>query len=474
MKRRVAIVGAGISGLTAAYVLARDHAGECDVTLFESSHRAGGTVETIAKDGYVIEGGPDSWVTEKPWAEVLARELGLGSKLLPSSDAVRRTYIARSGRLLPLPDGMRMMVPSDLTALRESPLFSAEALRAYTSEPARADELRTTALLSRGADADESVADFVRRHFGDEVTRTVAGPLLAGVFGGDVESLSARALLAPFVALEAECGSLIAGLQQRQKNKATDRERSIFTTLSCGLEELVRRMAARLPDGCLRTATQTHSLTHSDTGWLIHAEGSAFPFDHVLLATPLPTTRALLSCLHDRAGAATAALLPSEATSSVLVAFGYDARAATIPTIPTGFGFLTASNDPSSLLACTFLDQKFAGRAPAGRILLRAFFSSEAAEQLARQSDEAIVQVAHMQLSAILGALPERAEITVVRRWPQSLPQYSVGHMMRMRALDETLASLPGLHIAGNALHGVGLPDLIREATDRAHAIARM
>ncbi len=470
MKRRIAIVGAGISGLTAAYVLARDHGTDCDVTLFESTPRAGGTVETIVQNGYVIEGGPDSWVTEKPWAEALARELGLAGQLLPSNDADRRTWIARGRTLLPMPDGMRMMVPSNLDALHGSQLFSADALAAYASEPARAEALRATALLARGADADESVAAFVRRHFGSEVTRTVAGPLLAGILGGDVELLSARALLGPFVAVEAESGSLIAGFQRRQREHSGGKARSVFTTLACGLEELIHRMAARLPSGCLRTSTAVQRIERSGAEWLVQTESGSTTCDHVLLATPLEPTRKLLGELAGP-GASAAMLLPRQATSSVLVAFGFDPRQR-LPHIPSGFGFLVAGDDSSSLLACTFLHQKFPDRAPAGHVLLRAFFSSAEAARLASLDDGSIARVAHAQLGSVLGPLPVDAEITVVRRWPQSLPQYEVGHLHRLREFEVTLHSLPGLYVSGNALGGVGLPDLIREATDQAHTIA--
>ncbi len=153
-------------------------------------------------DGFTIECGPDSWVTEKPWAEQLARDLGLADELLGSNDHARRTYIARDASLTPLPEAMRMMVPADLNTVLASPLFTEAAKQAYMAEPSRAAQLREDALANRTADSDESVAAFVRRHFGDEVVETVAGPLLAGVFGGDIERLSARALLGPFVAME--------------------------------------------------------------------------------------------------------------------------------------------------------------------------------------------------------------------------------------------------------------------------------
>src|SRR6201994_4500903 len=186
----IAVVGGGIGGLATAYQLANDGV---EFTLFEASERLGGIVKTVHRQGFVIECGPDSWVTEKPWARDLAVELGLEDQIIRSNDRWRRTYVQRGSerfpQLMPIPDGMRMMVPSKWGPLLESPLFSWQARLAYLREPKRAEELKTAAPAG-----DESVASFVRRHFGDEVTRTLAGPLLAAVFGGDVERLSVRSV----------------------------------------------------------------------------------------------------------------------------------------------------------------------------------------------------------------------------------------------------------------------------------------
>jgi oxygen-dependent protoporphyrinogen oxidase len=203
---KVAVIGGGIAGVSTAYELARSG---IEFKLYEASHRLGGIVETVRRDGFVVECGPDSWVTEKPWARDLALELGLEDEIIPSNDHLRKTYIARDEQLIAMPDGLRMMVPTQWEPLLGSPLFSEEARRAYQQEPGRAEELKTTA-----PDEDESVASFVRRHFGDEVTNTIAAPLLAGVFGGNIDLLSARAVMPAFVKMEREHGSLITALQR--------------------------------------------------------------------------------------------------------------------------------------------------------------------------------------------------------------------------------------------------------------------
>lgn len=469
MKKRIAIIGGGISGLTAAYIFNRDHAHTCEFTLFELSNRLGGIVETVREDGFTIECGPDSWVTEKPWAEQLARELGLAEELLPSNDQNRRTYIACSGAIIPLPDRMRMMVPTDLDTIRNSPLFSATAREAYLAEPSRAAELRRTALLCREPDADESIADFVRRHFGDEVVQTVAAPLLAGVFGGDIEKLSARALLGPFVAMEATHGSLITGFQQTVRISASP----VFTTLATGLGTLIDRLVEKLPPTSIRLSSPVLALHPLGARWAVEAASGSDQFDRVLMATSLDTTRRLLASLPFDEARRAASLLPMEVASGLVVALGYNAQTQPAPRIPQGFGFLVANpTDNLNLLACTFLHQKFRRRAPPGATLLRAFFASSAAEALSQRSDEEIVRTARNQLIKILGPLPEYADATHVRRWPRSLPQYAVGHVTRIEQFEECVRSLPGLAISGNALRGVGLPDLIRDATRAAHTLA--
>jgi protoporphyrinogen/coproporphyrinogen III oxidase len=471
VKRRIAIIGGGISGLAAAYVLHRDYVDSCEFTLFEASNRLGGIVETVRTDGFTIECGPDSWVTEKPWTEQLVRELGLTAELLPSNDGERRTYIAQAGSLIPLPNAMRMMVPTDLDAVRTSPLFSEAAKQAYMAEPARAAELRAMALLDRGSDVDESIAEFVRRHFGDEVVKTVAWPLLAGIFGGDIEMLSARTLLGPFVALEAQYGSLIAGLQQASRTASAP----VFTTLACGLDILVNRLFQSLPSTSIKLSSPVLALHPLAAGWAVETNYGRESFDCVLIATPLDTTRQLLASLPLPKAQRAAGMLPADAASGLVVALSYTARTQPTPVIPKGFGFLVAVNPGGdrNLLACTFLHQKFPRRSPAGATLLRAFFASSAADSLSKLADEQIADAARDQLVTILGPLPEHADVTVVRRWPHSLPQYEVGHLARMAEFETCVSALPGIGIAGNALRGVGLPDLIRDATQAAHALVR-
>jgi oxygen-dependent protoporphyrinogen oxidase len=510
--KRIAIIGGGIAGLAAAYELARlsQDGAPIEAVLFESSARFGGVIETVREGGFTVEAGPDAWVSAKPWARELAIELGLEAELTPSNDASRKTHIFLatpqnpSGSLVAMPDGFHMMVPTNLDALDHSPLFSPAAIAAYRAEPGRADEL-----LASIPSGDESVADFTLRHFGPEVLARVAAPLLSGVFGGDVRTLSVRAVMPAFVQMERTHGSLIAALQAQSSTTSNQQPATpIFTTLRTGLGTLVDRIVAAIPPQWLRLHTTVTAIRAEQTSgstshprWTVETSGAgkraaSESFDAIFLATPLDVTRRLLAPLDPAA----AQLLPAESSSAVLVAFAY-ADASRLP-LPAGFGFLVppdfaqatdpgaphldsgmwVQSAPSLLLACTFADQKFPHRVPPNGRLVRAFFGGAAADRIARCNNDEIAAVARLELARILnanapvtGPAPTPAPVpvvTVVRRWPNSLPQYAVGHPARIAELESRLAALPGLTLLGNALHGVGIPDLVQASRAAARAAA--
>jgi oxygen-dependent protoporphyrinogen oxidase len=464
---KIAILGGGLAGLSAAYELAR-HAqsgANVDTTLYEAGPRLGGLLETHREDGFVIECGADSWVTEKPWARDLAIELGLEDELIGSCDQWRRTYLLRNRRLQPMPDGMRMMVPVDWSPLLASPLFSTEAKLAYLREPRRAEELKAAALE---LDHDESVRDFVARHFGDEIADNVAAPLLAGVFGGDIRRLSAQAVMPVFVRLAREQGSLVLALQQRAR--AATKNESTFTTLRNGLQTMPERMAAVLPGSWVKLNSPVTALERTGERWRIHARDNSADFDAVIVATPARMAGKLLAPIEARFSS----LLDMEASSAIIVALAFSPEQGRSIRLPRGFGFLVPQMEnrapESRLMAATFVDQKFPHRVPEGGIILRGFFGGAAAPELMQLDDDALVDLARGELGKILGTLPP-AQITLVRRWPDSLPQYAVGHLDRVAEIERTVATLPNLRLTGNAFHGVGMPDIIRQARAAAGSL---
>jgi len=466
--KRIAIVGGGIAGVTAAWQLARLAAEGVlvEAVLFESSSRLGGIVETVRKDGFTIECGPDGWVTEKPWARELAEELGLGDQLVPSNDATRKTYVVSDAKgnpeLIAMPDAMRMMVPSDLDALDRSPLFSASAKAAYRAEISRAEELKRIA-----PSQDESVASFVQRHFGQEVLDKVGAPLLGGVFGGDVTTLSVRAVMAPFVEMERKHGSLILALQSRT-NPTQSARPAIFTTLRDGLGTLIDAMVAAIPAHWLRLNCRVQSIAKLKDGWRITTPSGEDDFAALLLATPSHVSADLLR-LTDPAASA---LMQLETSSAVLAGFAFKQHFE----LPQGFGFLVPSGSAhtggSKLLAGTFVDQKFNHRVPSGGRLLRGFFGGATADALLASSDAEIAALTLGELEKVLGLTLPTSNITIVRRWPRALPQYAVGHLERMAELANHIQIAGDLWLLGNGYRGVGLPDLIRDARSAARESA--
>ena len=306
--KRVAIVGGGVAGLTAAYQLARlaRDGAAVQAVLFEASSRLGGIVETVREGGFVIECGPDAWVTEKPWALELAQELGLSDEVMASNDAGRKTYVLIDKKLWAMPDRMRMMVPADLDALDASEIFSAEAKQRYHDEIGRAEQLRASAPT-----ADESVAEFVRRHFGDEVLKKIGAPLLSGVFGGDVAKLSVRAVMGPFVTMEREHGSLIAALQARANGSTSD---AVFTTLRSGTGTLTDRIIAAIPRDWVRLGAEVRFISYGEEGWLLGTARGVERFDAVMMAAPVDVARALLAPVDEP----TAQLMEVDASSAVV------------------------------------------------------------------------------------------------------------------------------------------------------------
>jgi oxygen-dependent protoporphyrinogen oxidase len=485
--KRVAIVGGGIAGLAAAYELEQQRlAGAAiDWQLYEASARLGGIVSTtrgpIEHAGFILEEGPDAWVTDKPWAKDLAIELGLESEIIVCNESQKKTYVLIGSDLQAMPPRMRMMVPEDLSVLADSPLFSENAREAYAEELNRAYLLRATAPTE-----DESVASFVLRHFGQEVLDKIGAPLLSGVFGGDVEKLSVRSVMPAFVKMEQEHGSLIAALQARARERGDRAPQPTFTTLRRGMGSLAEAIVAKLPKDRLHLRKPVRSMIGGAGGCMLDVDGVAF--QHVMLAAPVDAAKRLLQPVDPQA----ATLVPNHASSAVLAAFAWPAEQAKKFTIPEGFGFLVpqsksvisteaqrsgetpvfGTTSGAQLLACTFVDQKFPHRAPAGAKVLRAFFGGQAADSLSSQSDEAIAAIAFLQLSRILGPLPAPdAALTTVRRWPRSLPQYEVGHLERMATLDARITKLGGLSLLGNGYRGVGVPDLIKNARETVRSI---
>jgi len=461
---RIAIIGGGISGLSAAFALEEQRRAGVDVDyiLYESSTRLGGVLRTEYIDGCIVEAGPDSFITEKPWATDLCRALGLGDQLIGSNDADRKTYILTKGRLVEMPDGLMFMVPTKILPTGLSPLFSWKT------------KLRMTQELfhpPRAADHDESVAAFVDRHYGSEMVDRLADPLLSGVYGGEAASLSVRAVLPRFAEMERNHGSLArAMLAARKKISAGPRKPAppLFTSLKNGMQHLAETVVSRLTPASLLTNTTVQAIQREDESWVVSAGLQSDQFDSVIVALPAPAAADVLRIASPALSAELAAI---EYSSSITVALVYDREVR--QTLPPGFGFLVPRSEGKRLLAATFVHNKFPHRAPDDRALLRCFFAGANAESVWSLADHQIIAIVRAELQQILG---QKAEPLFARvyKWKSAMAQYGVGHLDRLDRMERMRQQLPGLSLAGNAYRGIGVPDCVRSGRDAAKQLLGM
>ncbi len=451
----VAIVGAGISGLAAAYDLAR--AG-VSATVFDKRPHAGGVIDTRITAGCTLECGPDSFLSAKPEAVALIEELGLGGDVIGSNDHQRTTYIVRHGRLVPLPEGVMMIVPS-----RVMPMVRTSLVGWGTKVRMGLEYFRKP-----GDGVDRSVADFVTDHFGAETLDYLAEPLLSGVYGGDPARLSVASVLPRFVALEKKYGSLVRGVLASRSSNARPGNASpaLFQTLKTGLGALVDALAARIQQGPVKIEfAGVETIEREASGFRVRADGDWMKADHVVLACPAWAAGQLMKGVD---GALSELLGEIGYSSSVTVSLIY--RAADFDGRKAGFGFLVPKKERARLAACTFVGTKFAYRVPDDKIVLRCFFGGIGDQAILNETDDTLVTLAREELQTILGlrAAPVTYEIA---RWPRSMAQYTVGHGPRIAEIRKRAAALGGIHLAGNAYEGIGISDCIRTGRAAAKAI---
>lgn len=463
---RIAIVGGGISGLAAAYELEqqRRQGTEVEYVLYESSSRLGGVLRTEHVNGCVVEAGPDSFVTEKPWASDLCRDLGIGDQLIGSNDAERKTYILTRGRLVEMPDGLMFLVPTKILPTGMSSLFS------WKTKLRMAKELLHP---PRAVDQDESVAAFVERHYGSEMVDRLADPLLSGVYGGEAANLSVRAVLNRFVEMERTHGSLgramLAARKRMSHGKSGKQAPALFTSLKNGMQSMAETVVAHLPAGSFVADAPVQAIQPQPEagGWTISAGWKSDQVDGVIVAVP---GQAAANVLRMASPELSAELSKIEYSSSITVGLGYDQEVR--KSLPPGFGFLVPRSEGKRLLAATFVHNKFPNRCPEDRALLRCFFAGRNAEAVWPYPEDQIVGIVRNELQQILGL---RAEPLFARvyKWKSAMAQYGVGHMERLQRIEGLCRQLPGLALAGNAYRGIGVPDCVRSGREAAMALLK-
>jgi protoporphyrinogen/coproporphyrinogen III oxidase len=467
---RVVIVGAGLTGLAAAHrLVSRSSASRrpTEVVVLEAKDRVGGAVWTDRAEGFTLEGGADSFITNKPWALNLCRELGLSDQIIGTDTRNRRSFVVRKGKLEPVPEGFVLMAPGRLLPLMASPILSIRG---------KLRMLMDLILPRKADDTDESLAAFVRRRLGREALERLVQPLVGGIYTADPAELSLKATLPQYLAMEREHGSLILGAV-RQAKQARSGERAasgarygMFASLADGMDTLPNTLLGALPPRTVRTGTSVRRIGRPDPGkpWVVELlDGPPIEAGGVILTTEGHASARLIDGF-DPELALQLRSIPYASSAIVTVAYPRDRVAHPLD----GFGVVVPAIEGRSILAASFLNVKFPSRAPIGTALIRVFVGGATQPGLFDLDDDELKTLVRGELTSLLGVSGEPILIEVARH-ARAMPQYTLGHLDRIAAIQLRAAQHSRLLLAGNAFNGVGIPDCIRSGQEAAAALLR-
>ena len=468
--KRIVIIGGGISGLAAAHrltELARERQQPIAVNVLEASTRLGGTIQTEHRDGFLLERGPDSFISEKPEAVALAKRLGIDSRLIHTNDEHRRSFIVRKGRLRAVPEGFQLLAPSRIWPFVTTDIFSA------TGKLRIAADLFLPRTPANGNN-DESLASFVTRRLGKEALDRMAQPMVGGIYTADPATLSLRATLPRFLDMERKHRSIIlAMLRQRKTNKnestgVSGPRYSLFLSFDQGMQVLTEELARSITAAgvTIELNSQVTSLDHGPDGWTITTgNGAKVHGDGVCLAIPAYSTAPLLERIDNNLAQQLRAI---EYTSTATINFGYRRDDVRHPL--DGFGFVVPFIERRALIACTFSSVKFSDRAPEQHVLLRAFVGGALQPEIFQLNEAEMVARVRADLEQLL-SIQGQPIFVETAKWSRSMPQYYVGHLERVGAIEARVSSLNTIALAGNSYRGAGIPDCIRSGEAAAEKL---
>jgi len=462
----IVVVGGGIAGLAAAYrltELSRERELPLRFTLLEAGGRLGGTIATEKRDGFLLELGPDSFISEKPWALALCRRLGLEADLIGTRDEYRTTLVVHRGKLEPLPEGFMLLAPTKFGPLIRSRLFS------WPGKLRMALDL----LLPRTAQqVDESLGSFVRRRLGHEALERVAQPLIGGIYTADPDRLSLAATMPRFLQMEHEHRSVIAAMWRASRKKpqeakgASGARWSLFVTPRNGMQQLVDALTTRLSLGSLHQNQTVTAVQPMNGHWKVQCvDNSIFDADGVILTTPAFLSAPLVSPFDSQLADRLSSISYSSAAT---VNLAYQREQ--VPHPLNGFGFVVPRIENRAILACTFSSVKYPGRAPEGKVLLRAFVGGSLQAELFNLDDAGMERVVRQELNQLLGVQAAPLFVRIARA-PRSMPQYVVGHLSLVDEIEKRVGQYSGLALAGNAYRGVGIADCVQSGEAAAETI---
>jgi len=455
---KTVIVGGGIAGLATAYYLRQ--CGVSNFTLIESSPHWGGKITSALQDGFLVEGGPDSFITQKPAALNLCTRLGLADQFIGSNTGKSATtYVWNHGRLHPIPEGMMLMAPTMILPFLRSGLIS------WPGKLRMGMEVLVPRLPG---DQDESLAGFVRRRLGSELLNKIAGPLMGGIHAADPEKLSLRSTFPMFLEMEKKHGSLLRGMMKRPKHRAApgSKPTPMFMSLGGGLQRLADALIAQLPSQSLRPGCSALTVhPDGDRYRVVLGDGGCIVADDIVFATPSYVTADLVQQIDPMLACR---LRKIRYVSTATVSLGFKRSEISHPL--KGAGFIVPRSEGRKITACSWSSEKFKNRAPDDSVMLRVFIGGDLFEHLAEQDEPALIALARHELQAIMG-ITATPVIARAYRWHKANPQYDLGHGLRVAEIERTFANLPGLHLAGAAYRGSGIPDCIQSGMNAAHSI---
>ncbi len=443
------IIGGGITGLSAAYYL-KKYAPDVEVTLLESSHRLGGKILTERIGGFLVEGSADSFLSRKPAGMALVNELGMQIQgRIPEN---RATFVKRHGKLHPLPEGLTGLIPTNLDALTNSTLLSADGVERVRNE---------RAVPPRMDDSEETIAQFITRRMGQEAYENLIEPLMGGIYGGRADLLSVDAIFAPLVALERRAGSLLKGFENRPA--APNADTPPFVSFANGMGELIGRLST-VVDAEIYLDAPVTSLEKVPTGFRVASAVGDFSADHIIATTPAYVTAQLVSPF-DRTLSDLLHEIPYSSAAIVTLAFAKD----DLPQPLNGYGYVIPRVEGQEVLACTWSSSKWARRAPVEQVLLRVYLGRYGIDVTA-YPDEKLVAMARQEVLEGVGISAE-PQLQTIHRWSNSIPQYTLGHRARIGRIQHRASQQRGLLLAGSYFDGVGIPDCIRHGEQAARKI---
>ena len=460
---RIAVVGGGITGLSCAFYLGKrlnSKNKRFRIDLIESTGRLGGVIETRRiEEDYLLEGGPDMFFTAKPHCQDLVEELGLKNSLIETEVRGRKSLLVSNGKLKALPDGFVMLAPSCLTSFMETEVLSFTGKLRVLMEPL---------IPARFQGEEESVSEFVKRRFGRELLDKVAQPMVGGIYVGDVEKLSAQSTVPQFVELEKTAGSIISGLVRKVDDSSGDSSGArykLFLSFKKGMQELVDRIQSELVNTDVMLNKKLVSMNREYSKWNLTFEiGDTEAYDAVILT--IPASKIVeIEGLDERLNQELAEI---PAASSAVINFVFDRRKADFK--GEGFGFVVPEIEGSRLIAASFSSQKFPGRCPEGKVIVRAFLGGAKDESVLDNDDGELCRIALVELGRFL-SIKADPEFTWVSRWNRAMPQYLVGHKSRVSRINAIVEDIKGFELAGNSYNGVGIPDCIQSGKQKAYAI---